>query len=167
MAIHSSDARRQLTDFHIGTLVGSLETKEEVNEDASRPFLDEKRWKKATLVSTKDVSSDTKMFRFALQRNDQEFGLPVGQHVYVRLRRKPTNPGESEGELVQRAYTPVSRPEDKGFLDLLVKYAAFYYTLHALGFSLTRFDPSQDIPSEYSIPQRRSYDVGFCGACSG
>jgi len=51
-------------------------------------------------------------------------GLPIGQHVYVRLRRKVTHKEDAEivhGELVQRAYTPLSRPHDRGTVDLLIK----------------------------------------------
>ena len=29
-----------------------------------------------------------------------------------------------EGELVQRAYTPISKQTDKGFIDMLIKYVA-------------------------------------------
>jgi nitrate reductase (NAD(P)H) len=124
MAIHSSDARRQLADFHIGTLVGHKTTNEEAIVDATGPFLDVKKWKKVVLVSIKDVSADSRVFQFALQRQDQELGLPSGNHVYVRLRRKTTRKDgadDLEGELVQRAYTPVSRQDDKGFIELLIK----------------------------------------------
>jgi nitrate reductase (NAD(P)H) len=40
----------------------------------------------------------------------------MGQHVFVRLRRKTT------GELVQRAYTPVLKRDENGVVDLLVKW---------------------------------------------
>jgi nitrate reductase (NAD(P)H) len=125
MAIHSSDARRQLADFHIGTLVGHRTTNQEVTDNATGPFLEGKKWKKVILVSVNDVSADSKLFQFALQRHDQELGLPVGNHVYVRLRRKAVHrkdcSNDLEGELVQKAYTPVSRQDDKGFIELLIK----------------------------------------------
>ncbi|KAG6847888.1 hypothetical protein H0H87_004466, partial [Tephrocybe sp. NHM501043] len=66
-----------------------------------------------------DVSKDSKVFRFALDSEQRKLGLPIGQHVYVRLRRKASS-SASAGELVQRAYTPVSRRNDKGFIDMLV-----------------------------------------------
>jgi Flavodoxin reductases (ferredoxin-NADPH reductases) family 1 len=131
MAIHSSDARKQLAEFHIGTLVGEKASKEEVNnDDESGPFLNEKRWKKVILVSIKDISRDSKLYRFTLQRPDQELGLPLGQHVYVRLRRKNVHKEEAEvveGEVVQRAYTPLSGLADRGFIDILVKYVVLHY----------------------------------------
>lgn len=53
--------------------------------------------------------------------------MPTGQHVYCRLRRK-IGAGDQErgeevvqGELVQRAYTPVSSKDAKGHVELLIK----------------------------------------------
>lgn len=61
---------------------------------------------------------------------------PTGQHVFVRLRRKAPRETISEedrenaefeetrvveGEMVQRAYTPVSSASAKGHIDLLIK----------------------------------------------
>ena len=127
IAIHSSDARKQLADFHIGTLVGTLSSNSTHQEDgsSSRCFLNNK-WKKVVLTNIESVSPDAKIFRFALDNPDQEIGLPIGQHVYVRLKRKfkATNRENSEAaqiELVQRAYTPLSRSQDRGSVDLLVK----------------------------------------------
>ena len=74
-----------------------------------------------------DVSHDSRVYRFALESPEQPLGLPIGQHVFVRLKRKVKSGADSavvEGELVQRAYTPVSRSDDKGHIDLLVKCVA-------------------------------------------
>jgi nitrate reductase (NAD(P)H) len=89
----------------------------EANEqdDLSAPFLDPKRWKQATLVDISRVNHDSSIFRFSLQGADQSLGLPTGQHVYVRLKRKDT------GEMVQRAYTPISAEDATGFIDFLIK----------------------------------------------
>jgi nitrate reductase (NAD(P)H) len=126
MAIHSSDAKKQLADFHIGTLIGApLPKMNEVEDDGSGPFLNQTKWKTVRLVDVKSVSRDSKVYRFALQRPDQDLGLPIGQHIYVRLRRKtgPQAMGDvAEGELVQRAYTPISKRDHRGFVDLLIKY---------------------------------------------
>ncbi|KXN90611.1 Nitrate reductase [NADPH], partial [Leucoagaricus sp. SymC.cos] len=121
MAIHSSDAKKKLAGFHIGTLDGAISTKVESDTEVSGSFLDPKKWQKVFLVSVTDVSKDTKIYRFALGNQEQELGLPFGQHVYVRLYRKVT------GELVQRAYTPLSERSAKGFVDILVKI--YYPTL--------------------------------------
>jgi len=126
MAIHSSDAKKQLVDFHIGSLIGApLPKIHEAEDDESKAFLNQAKWKTVRLVNVKAVSRDSKVFRFSLQQPDQDLGLPIGQHIYVRLRRK-TGPkvidDVAEGELVQRAYTPISKRNDRGFVDLLVKY---------------------------------------------
>lgn len=76
------------------------------------------------MTSIERISHDSFIYQFALDRPDQPLGLPIGQHVYVRLRRKVQPSDDSavvEGEMVQRAYTPVSRSDAKGHIDLLIK----------------------------------------------
>jgi nitrate reductase (NAD(P)H) len=104
--------------FHIGTLAGApmQSAPVEADDDPHKPFLDAKRWKKVVLTDVKMINHDSAIFRFALQASDQPLGLPVGQHVFVRLKRKDT------GEVVQRAYTPVSRQNVVGEIDFLIKY---------------------------------------------
>ncbi|XP_062856880.1 NADH-cytochrome b5 reductase 2 isoform X2 [Trichomycterus rosablanca] len=62
---------------------------------------------------TNEISHDTKRFRFGLPSSQHVLGLPIGQHVYLSAK--------VNGNLVIRAYTPVSSDEDKGFVDLVVK----------------------------------------------
>jgi len=124
MAIHSSDARKQLADFHIGTLIGNQNSKVVEVEENPGSFLHPKKWKQVKLSTIEEVSKDAKIFRFLLPDSDQELGLPFGQHVYVRLRRKVAFKESNEivqGELVQRAYTPLSERNAKGFIDMLIK----------------------------------------------
>ncbi|XP_009890996.1 PREDICTED: NADH-cytochrome b5 reductase 2 [Charadrius vociferus] len=60
-----------------------------------------------------EISHDTKKFRFGLPSPDHILGLPVGQHVYLSAK--------IDGNLVIRAYTPVSSDETKGYVDLIIK----------------------------------------------
>ncbi|KAH9836836.1 uncharacterized protein C8Q71DRAFT_707679 [Rhodofomes roseus] len=118
-AIHSADAWAKLRQFHVGTLV-KTETpndaeREAVEDDTSGRFLSPRLWRQGTLVNIEVVNHDTCLYRFALPDPDQVLGLPTGQHVFVRLKRKDT------GEVVQRAYTPVSGKDAKGFIDFLIK----------------------------------------------
>jgi nitrate reductase (NAD(P)H) len=125
------DAKLQLADYHIGTLVPS-EAPVEVATTPTAPdavFLHKTKWKRAKLVEIDYINHDSRNYRFALEYPEQELGLPTGQHVYARLRRKVC-PGDdednggakqAEGEMVQRAYTPVSSQYAKGFLDMLIK----------------------------------------------
>lgn len=77
-------------------------------------------------MNIKNVSANTKIFRFSLPDKEQEVGLPSGQHIYVRLRRKIAHQdnvaGNVKGQLVQRAYTPLLERGAKGFIDMLIKY---------------------------------------------
>ncbi|KAF8332411.1 uncharacterized protein EI90DRAFT_3280670 [Cantharellus anzutake] len=124
IAIHSDDARTKLKKFHIGRLqANEAESQGDDTTDAppdddpsaSVVFLDRRKWKAARLVGVTGVSHDSFIYRFALESPEQPLGLPVGQHVFVRLRRKTT------GEMVQRAYTPVSQQDEHGHIDLLIK----------------------------------------------
>ncbi|KAJ1324614.1 nitrate reductase (NAD(P)H) [Microdochium nivale] len=123
LAIHSADAKKMLRDYHIGRLEESsaalVAPVVEHIDDPSKPFLEQKRWKKTQLVQKTVVSRDSRIFRFALSHEDQLIGLPVGQHVFVRIRR--TNKLTGETETVQRAYTPYSGNHQRGFLDILIK----------------------------------------------
>lgn len=96
-----------------------MRTDEETCDIDSEPtkdiFLDHKKWKDVKLSRVVQVNHDSYLYRFELPRDDQPLGLPVGQHVFLRIKRKDT------GELVQRAYTPVSPQGAIGFIELLVK----------------------------------------------
>jgi cytochrome-b5 reductase len=52
-------------------------------------------------------------YRFALPRQDDVLGLPIGQHV--------TLVANIDGKEVLRSYTPISSDEDKGYFELLIK----------------------------------------------
>ncbi|KAN0061888.1 Cytosolic Fe-S cluster assembly factor nar1 [Thecaphora frezii] len=133
MAIHSIDAKKMMRDFHVGRLEalegGSSPSlskagadgfeAEAAPEDPSKPFLEPKRWKQTRLVSKTVVSPDSRIFRFALGHETQACGLPVGQHVFLRVKKR--NPKTGEIETVQRAYTPYSGNSQLGYLDILIK----------------------------------------------
>lgn len=126
MAIHSRDSRKMMRDFHLGVLEATniLTPKSSAPsaltpDDPDVPFLEPKKWKKTQLVSRRHISHDTRMFRFALSHKDQLLGLPVGQHVYLRVKK--TNKQTGKVEIVQRAYTPYSGDSQRGYLDILIK----------------------------------------------
>ncbi|XP_030646354.1 NADH-cytochrome b5 reductase 2 [Chanos chanos] len=72
------------------------------------------------LIEKEEISHDTKRFRFGLPSSSHVLGLPVGQHVYLSAK--------VSGNLVIRAYTPVSSDEDQGYVDLVVK--VYYKNTH-------------------------------------
>lgn len=111
-----------MTDYHIGSLddaakVALTETTSEP-DPSSEPratFLQPKVWCKAILSAKKIVSWDTRIFTFQLEHDRQTLGLPIGQHLMVRLRDPVTR------EAIIRSYTPISEVTDLGFVDMLVK----------------------------------------------
>lgn len=97
--------------YHIGTLDGPsrklLASGEALEPPSSEPrpvFLHPKRWQKALLTIKTPVSHDSKIFTFSLEHPQQQLGLPVGQHLLLRLRDPATR------EALIRAYTPISSP---------------------------------------------------------
>ena len=111
-----------LADYHIGTLdeasLAALEAGEAEPADAAprATFLRPKAWTRAILSAKKPVSPDTKIFTFDLEHAGQAAGLPVGQHLLMRLRDPVTR------EAIIRAYTPISdSAATRGTLDVLVK----------------------------------------------
>ncbi|KAK2838423.1 hypothetical protein Q7C36_013237 [Tachysurus vachellii] len=72
------------------------------------------------LIEKEDITHDTKRFRFGLPSSLHVLGLPVGQHVYLSAK--------INGNLVIRAYTPVSSDEDQGHVDLVIK--VYYKNTH-------------------------------------
>ncbi|XP_066494786.1 NADH-cytochrome b5 reductase 2 [Tiliqua scincoides] len=72
------------------------------------------------LIEKEEISHDTKKFRFGLPSSEHILGLPVGQHVYLSA--------QVGGNLVIRAYTPVSSDEVKGYVDLVIK--VYYKNVH-------------------------------------
>jgi cytochrome-b5 reductase len=70
-------------------------------------------WRQMRLIAKTQISPDTRTFRFALDHPAQILGLPIGQHMSLRAT--------INGEVVSRAYTPVSSDEDRGFVDFVIK----------------------------------------------
>ena len=121
MAIHSETAKGMMPGYHIGTLDAESqivlsapppETAAKVPRDT---FLQPRSWTKATLHSKRSISSDTIIFTFSLEHPNQTLGLPVGQHLMIRLR------DPAEREAIIRSYTPISEVTRRGFLDVLIK----------------------------------------------
>lgn len=81
---------------------------------------------KVHLSEVLPISENTKIFRFELPQEDQQLGLPVCKHLFLRAK-VPTKQCP-EGELTVRKYTPISAINEKGFFDLLIKI--YYKNLH-------------------------------------
>ena len=122
LAIHSETAKAMMPKYHIGTLdeAGKIaltqgETETDQSALPSELFLHPKVWKKAVLESRRIVSWDSRIYTYKLESPEQRLGLPVGQHLMVRMRDPATR------ETIIRSYTPISGINDKGFMDMLIK----------------------------------------------
>lgn len=111
-----------MVDYHIGTLdeaslsILKLGEPEPVDAAPRETFLQPKVWTNAILSAKTKVSADTKIFTFNLEHANQLIGLPVGQHLMMRLRDPVTR------EAIIRAYTPISGGNaDRGKLHILIK----------------------------------------------
>ncbi|KAG0649482.1 Nitrate reductase [Hyphodiscus hymeniophilus] len=136
MAIHSETAKGMMPNYHIGSLDEKARTILATGETAfestgPRPiFLQPKAWTKAILSTKTQISSDTRIFSFALEHEDQVIGLPTGQHLMIRLRDPVTR------EAIIRSYTPMSEKDDKGVLRILVK--VYFDTIERPGGKMTK-----------------------------
>jgi len=122
MTTDSENAKAMLIDYHIGTLdkasqallANEVETPAE-STPKREVFLQHRTWTKAILTAKRNVSHDSKIFTFDLEHAEQILGLPVGQHLMMRLRDPVTR------EAILRAYTPLSTNSTRGKLDVLIK----------------------------------------------
>lgn len=121
--IDSETAKGMMPDYHIGSLDEAsrkvlAEGDSQSDDKSSEPrpiFLESRNWNKAILHSKSIISWDTRVFTFKLDFDEQSLGLPIGQHLMMRLRDPVTR------EAIIRSYTPLSETTEKGFLRILIK----------------------------------------------
>ncbi|PYH79096.1 nitrate reductase [Aspergillus uvarum CBS 121591] len=120
LAIHSETAKKMMPDYHLGTMdKASLEALNDNAPEASEPraeFLQSRTWSKMTLTRKTEVSWDTRIFTFQLEHDKQTLGLPIGQHLMIKVPDPASNT-----ESILRSYTPISETSQEGTMDLLVK----------------------------------------------
>jgi len=82
-----------------------------LKEGSAPKALNPKKWISLKLERKETLSSDTRLFRFALPSPEHELGLPVGQHLFIKAKvnDKP----------VMRAYTPMGH--GTGYVDFVIK----------------------------------------------
>ena len=79
---------RHLPQALLALLVGLvlvLVAKDVANGVFRRPFLRADAWQPLPLVDKKELTHNTRRFRFALPHAAQELGLPVGQHISLKV----------------------------------------------------------------------------------
>lgn len=117
----SETAKLMMPDYHVGTLdkksLEALKNSSNIVSDESRPvFLTSRSWTKARLSEKRDVSWDTRIFVFDLEHDQQSLGLPIGQHLMIKVPDATKN-----NEAIIRSYTPISVTTMQGKMELLVK----------------------------------------------
>ena len=120
--LDSETAKAMMPGYHIGTLdnasklaLSEVGVSSEPSTEKRDTFLQSRTWTKAILHAKKIVSWDTRIFTYQLEHDEQTLGLPIGQHLMIRLRDPATR------EAIIRSYTPISDTKKKGFMDVLVK----------------------------------------------
>jgi nitrate reductase (NAD(P)H) len=111
-----------MPSYHIGTLdeaskkvLSEGEVQSVKGSEKRSTFLQSRSWTSAVLHAKRIVSWDTRIFTFQLEHEDQTLGLPIGQHLMIRIRDPATK------DAIIRSYTPVSDTAKKGYMDVLVK----------------------------------------------
>jgi len=128
-----------MTSYHIGSLDEaarkvladpSADSSSTENTEPRPIFLQSKVWTKGILSKKTVISADTRIFSFDLEHPEQHIGLPIGQHLMMRLRDPVTR------EAIIRSYTPISEGTNKGKLDVLVK--VYFDTKERQGGKMTK-----------------------------
>lgn len=97
------------------------------------------------LVEKRNLSHDTRLFRFELPSKNHILGLPVGQHIHLSAMVNDS--------LVVRPYTPTSSDDDLGHMDLVIK--VYFRNTHPKfpdGGKLTQY--LNDLPLGHTIDVR-------------
>ncbi|KAF4950088.1 hypothetical protein FGADI_8427 [Fusarium gaditjirri] len=116
--LHSDEAEKLLPAYHIGRLSPSIEPSNMTlpkPQEAGAPFLQRDSWKQVVLHGKQRLSHDTRLITLKWHQESQQFGLPVGKHILLRLK----NP--VSGEHIVRAYTPIAARCESREVDLVVK----------------------------------------------
>ena len=78
---------RHVPQLLLVALVGFILTlfAKDILNGLKRPFLNPDQWLPLPLVDKKVLTHNTRRFRFALPHSDQKLGLPIGQHVSLKV----------------------------------------------------------------------------------
>lgn len=79
----------------------------------SGPVLKTDAFTKFPLIEKTRLSHNTCVYRFGLPKSTDRLGLPIGQHISIGTT--------INGKEVVRSYTPISRDDELGYFDLLIK----------------------------------------------
>ncbi|PXF44458.1 Nitrate reductase [NADH] 2 [Gracilariopsis chorda] len=104
--VHSNDHNGVKTEQVHSTKTGGSSTDDLIS-------LDPNVWVSFELISRREISHDTRLFKFKLPSDKHRLGLAAGKHVLVRIMH--------DGKPLVRAYTPTSGEYERGSFLLCVK----------------------------------------------
>ena len=81
------------------------------------PGLDPNDWKPLKLTSVKPISANTAIYRFAYDDQESTSGMTVASCLVTKAPIGSTKADGSRANVI-RPYTPISRPNEKGYLEL-------------------------------------------------
>jgi ferredoxin-NADP reductase len=119
--VAKEDISRSLRREMMGTSTTNL-----LSMDLEEKVLNPATFKTFTVLQIKRISHNTKLFRFEIPFGRQ-LGLNLGRHITVK--------SDIDGQKVMRAYTPTSKPDQRGYFELLVKsyeYGKLSTYMHSL-----------------------------------
>ncbi|KTW25597.1 hypothetical protein T552_04216 [Pneumocystis carinii B80] len=79
----------------------------------SRISLRSDKFQEFELIEKTIINYNSSIYRFALAKENDILGLPIGQHIMVSVT--------IDGKKVSRPYTPCSSDDERGYFDLLIK----------------------------------------------
>ena len=82
--------------------------------------LDPSAWKKLTLTKVEPITANTAMYRFSYDDPKATSGMTVASCLLTKANIGSEKPDGSRAAVI-RPYTPTTRPEVAGYLDLVVK----------------------------------------------
>ncbi|KAM7212764.1 hypothetical protein V8F06_011853 [Rhypophila decipiens] len=112
---HLSPHRGARPDLAIPPRVKPSTTTPAKSTITSTASIEPQKWRSFKLVRKILVSPNVYRLVFALPSPSSVLGLPIGQHIALRI----TDP--STGKPISRSYTPISNNSDLGRVELLVK----------------------------------------------
>lgn len=106
--------RTEYEDISVGLSIEQSLSQESPSADFR--VLNPATFKTFKLIKSTKASHNTKLLRFEIPPS-KSIGLPIGRHISAMIH--------VDGHKIIRPYTPVSRPDEIGYFELLVKSYAF------------------------------------------
>lgn len=103
-----------------GITVASMYNSSSALAEPPSPGLDPAKWVPLTLTKKTQLTDNTAIYRFAFKNAESSSGMTVASCLLTKAAIGSEKPDGSRAN-VMRPYTPISRPEVKGYLELAVK----------------------------------------------